>query len=235
MPVGCIGAHLSRSLYTGLNVPRRWLFHHWYSSPQSSSSSLASQFQKIVGNKNCELLSSVTLTCVYYNPECGDEWWSRMIVGVYIELLLLLGRSRVTELSFAQGRIIFCFQLNLTQMMIEDVAGKNRVTELSWILLKLRQWMMIEDADGESLSWDHILARLRIAWICNVERTSASAEILGLVQTPAPCSVGDYVMVQHVGAWWDKPTRLTISFWHWQIQPKLLKYWGGNAVYNHTF
>ena len=54
-----------------------------------------------------------------------------MIVGVYIELLLLLGRSRVTGLSFAQGRIIFCFQLNLTQMMIEDVAAKNRVTELS--------------------------------------------------------------------------------------------------------
>ena len=54
-----------------------------------------------------------------------------MIVGVYIELLLLLGRSRVTELSFAQGRIIFCFQLNLTPMMIEDVAAKNRVTELS--------------------------------------------------------------------------------------------------------
>ena len=56
---------------------------------------------------------------------------ARMIVGVYIELLLLLGRSRVTGLSFAQGRIIFCFQLNLTQMMIEDVAAKNRVTELS--------------------------------------------------------------------------------------------------------
>ena len=64
-----------------------------------------------------------------------------------------------------EGSSSACFQLNLTR-----AAAMNDHRRCCWC------W-------GESLSWDHIVVRLRIAWICNVERTSASAEILGLVHT----------------------------------------------------
>ena len=150
-----------------------------------------------------------------------------MIVGVYIELLLLLGRSRVTELSFAQGRIIFCFQLTLTQMMIEDVAGKNRVTELSWILLELRQWMIIEDAAdaggshwAEIISWSGWELLGSVMWSTQVHRQKSSVWYIHLLHVQLEimlwCNMLDHDY-----------TSLLVSPYHsgsiCQPQPKLLQ------------
>ena len=90
-----------------------------------------------------------------------DMWWLLESLSCWCIvtelLLLLLRRSTVTVLSFAQGGIIFCslvqdhwvvlteFYLLLEQMMIKDTAADDNVELCT--------------------RWDHLLARLRFTWI----------------------------------------------------------------------